>query len=129
MEDNSGQATIRPTTDGFAMWYSSMLPGGNDRVGDYEHWIRYATTKDGISFRKPRLGLCERNGSKDNDFLLGVGEQDATGRAFNGSSGSKGFCIIDAQVQPAPGARGRYTALYLSNTPGRPAVRSAHCLL
>lgn len=71
MKDNSGQATIRPTKDGFAMWYSSMLSGENDPVGDHEHWIRYATTKNGIRFYKPQLGLCERNGSKDNNFVLG----------------------------------------------------------
>ena len=116
LDQHSGHATILPIEGGYGMWYNSL---NRHQANGNSHWIRYATTQDGIQFEKPNLGLREHNGSKDNNIVLMANERDAKGRPFCGDRGNKGFCIIDAQQRPAPNTRSRYTALYLSNTPGR----------
>ena len=54
----------------FRMWYMA----GPHNV-DAPHRTCYATSKDGVYWEKPSLGLVEFNGSKDNNILL----DDATG--------------------------------------------------
>lgn len=63
------------------------------RDGTYHMWydaaggIRYARSKDGITWEKPRLGLTEYKGSRDNNIVLGSGangvdEVNSEGMAF-----------------------------------------------
>ena len=72
-----------PVTGGvdvFRMWYYA---GGSGRIGSdrHERWYGYATSRDGIVWTKPELGLYEFNGNtannvcfySDNYELLGLG--------------------------------------------------------
>jgi len=58
--------TILPTKDGsgYRMWYQT-IPGG-DEVSS----VLYATSKDGIHWDKPNLGIHERKGSTDNNIVF-----------------------------------------------------------
>jgi len=51
----------------FKMWYNS-LPS-TDRP-DVEEFLCYATSKDGVTWEKPNLGLVEFRGSKANNIFL-----------------------------------------------------------
>ncbi len=55
--------TVLPGTDGkgYRMWYD---------VWDGDCHNLYATSRDGISWTKPSLGLTEHEGSKDNNILF-----------------------------------------------------------
>jgi len=112
----SSPSTIIPTAEGGAMWYSSVqwvTPPNAGKV--HQHWIHYATTRDGIAFETPDLGLREGN------VILKANERDADGRPINGTAGCKGLCVLDAEAGPVPHARGRYTGFFLSNRPKGPA--------
>jgi hypothetical protein len=50
----------------FRMWYVVWTRGQNPRAC-------YAESDDGVVWDKPRLGLCEFNGSKDNNIFLDSG--------------------------------------------------------
>ncbi len=59
------------------VWYSVLLgpgrPGaGRDSLGAlYSKWaVAYAESDDGIHFRKPLLGLVEKDGSKENNLVM-----------------------------------------------------------
>ena len=101
----------------------------------YKYFLHYATSKDGIHWDLPTLGLRKSypmtpaaeivfTESEDgmvmqwlddtnNNILLGLDETDASGHRLTGTSGvGGGFCIIDAKQTPHPAARARYTALY-----------------
>ena len=112
----SSPSTIVPTAGGGCMWYSSVRwvkqPKG-DKV--HQHWIHFATTKDGVTFDRPDLGLREGN------VILQANERDAHGRPINGSAGCKGLCVLDAEASRVPHARARYTGFFLSNPSGSPA--------
>lgn len=49
-----------PKGSGFRMWYTAYL--------DENYYLCYATSKDGITWVKPDLGLIEVNGSKKNNI-------------------------------------------------------------
>lgn len=48
-----------PEGSGFRMWYTSY---------NKEYYLCYATSKDGIKWVKPNLGLIDFNGNKDNNI-------------------------------------------------------------
>ena len=59
----------------FRMWYLSRIGRGKEhrspemqeRQGDL---ILFATSEDGLHWEKPNLGLCEFDGSRDNNIIL-----------------------------------------------------------
>ena len=54
----------------FKMWYDAMTPGAWDTSGpSFKAHLAYATSKDGIHWEKPELGLFEFQGSKQNNLL------------------------------------------------------------
>lgn len=58
--------------DQYVMWYHAM----DSKQWDSGHTngsICYATSKDGITWTKPNLGLVAYNGSKENNIVLGHG--------------------------------------------------------
>lgn len=58
--------------DTYLMWYHAM----DSKLWDSGHTngsICYATSKDGITWTKPNLGLIEYAGSKENNIVLGHG--------------------------------------------------------
>lgn len=50
----------QPKGSGYRMWYGSYK--------DEKYYLCYATSKDGINWLKPKLGLVEFNGSKQNNI-------------------------------------------------------------
>ena len=52
----------------YKMWYQVIRrkPGG----GGNESWCMYATSKDGLQWEKPSLGIVEYQGSKANNIVL-----------------------------------------------------------
>ncbi|MGB7160332.1 MAG: hypothetical protein WBD40_19850 [Tepidisphaeraceae bacterium] len=59
--------TIIKIGDEYRMWYNSFSK-------DSKRLISYATSKDGLKWDKPRLGLVEFNGNKDNNLITRGGE-------------------------------------------------------
>lgn len=64
----NGGSVIRDA-DRFRMWYGALNP-----AGDWQHWTRlprtgYAESDDGLDWRKPKVGLAEWKGSKDNNMV------------------------------------------------------------
>jgi len=51
------------------IWYDLLTPKG-DGPYDHERRVCYAESADGLEFVKPRLGLCEVNGSRANNVVL-----------------------------------------------------------
>lgn len=49
-----------PAGSGYRMWYTSYI--------DKNYFLCYATSKDGIKWVKPKLGLIEFNGNKQNNI-------------------------------------------------------------
>jgi len=52
----------------FKMWYSVMYYAGELQDGPSK--FAYATSKDGIHWDKPKLGLVEVNGTKENNYII-----------------------------------------------------------
>ncbi|MDF1744223.1 MAG: hypothetical protein P1V19_11070 [Gimesia sp.] len=107
--------TILPADDGgFVMWYSTThsvpVKGGKT----HQSWIHYATSKDGITFQKPELGIHQGN------VIIKGNQSGADGKPLTGIRGCSGFSVLDAKHQKVPHARARYTALYRSWIPNRP---------
>jgi len=60
--------TIIKIGDEYRMWYNSFSK-------DSQRLICYATSKDGLKWDKPKLGLVEFNGNKDNNLIaMGDGQ-------------------------------------------------------
>jgi hypothetical protein len=72
----------------------------------------YATSRDGLNWEFPKLGLVEEKGSRDNNIVMGHHQRDRRGRYLTGYGGPSGFCVIDAEVDPHPAARARFTAMF-----------------
>ncbi|WP_375580222.1 hypothetical protein ABWH96_04070 [Marivirga tractuosa] len=49
------------------MWYESFPTNSND---DYNSYLCYATSENGIDWVKPNLGLVDYNGNKDNNIIF-----------------------------------------------------------
>jgi len=105
--------TTLPNGDGLCMWYSTVrwVEIGGQKT--HETWIHYATSEDGVTFEKPDLGLHEGN------VIIKADDTGADGKPLTGVRGCSGFCVLDAQQQPVPHARGRYTAMFRAWVPGR----------
>ncbi len=68
----------------FKMWYNGV--GG----GIICNWLMcYATSKDGIHWQRPNLGMFEYNGSKENNICFGSLDEDARRRGV-----AKGVALI-----------------------------------
>ena len=117
-----GTGTVLRTPGGMALYYTTVRWVDQEKGGRvHQHWIHYATSTDGVSFDLPKLGLREHAGSRDNNIVLMGHERDADGRWLSGSAGPKGMPVLDATQCNVPNARGRYTAVFLSNPPVGPA--------
>lgn len=63
-----GRSVIYDNEEGlFKCWYS-----GNNLLQKREWYIGYATSKDGVIWEKPNLGLYEFNGNKNNNICTDV---------------------------------------------------------
>ncbi len=78
----------------YHMWYHAM----DDPQWDEGHTngaICYATSKDGITWQKPRIGLIEYGGSRENNIVIGHGAMGLT----VGQDG--GMVFLDPNALPA----------------------------
>ena len=78
-EPDQGGATFYGTVlregDLFRMWYLAISPRGHFSKDCFSPaWHGYAESPDGIHWEKPKLGLVEFEGSKENN--LGAGGSD-----------------------------------------------------
>ncbi len=66
--------TVLPNESGpgYRMWYHA-LP---EKKGDDAYRLLYATSKDGLRWDKPNLGIVEYQGSKDNNIFIRRGKRD-----------------------------------------------------
>ena len=106
-----GTAMYDPREELFKMWYFvwSGAPGSGPvtmfgrKVGPPAGLLGYATSKDGVQWTKPPLGLVDFEGSRENN-LTSFGPQRAVG--------GEGFAILHVPDDPDP--ERRYKALYAS---------------
>ena len=66
--------TVLPNESGpgYRMWYHA-LP---EKEGDDAYRLLYATSRDGLAWDKPNLGIAEYQGSKDNNIFIRRGSRD-----------------------------------------------------
>jgi hypothetical protein len=91
-----GYCTLLKDGGRFRLWYESYLP---HETNDEEVRICYAESDDGISWKKPNLGLFEYRGSKDNNLVY---------RHGHGAT-----VFIDPTAKPAE----RYKLVHLDKVP------------
>jgi len=101
---------------GFWMWYATRtwLPHQGGKGKRTEHDLCYAESTDGIAWTVPRLGLKERDGGRANSILIRPNDRHAKGEQLTGAGGIEGWHVVDAEQNPMPKARGRYTAMYIT---------------
>jgi len=119
-----GQAygTVLRLPDGsWRMYYlrGRTVPAPDGKGMRYEYREALATGRDGLHWETPSLGLIEMDGSRDNNYVMGAHYHDETGMDLTGATGPEGFCVLDAEQQPVPDARSRYTCLYLASPSDR----------
>jgi hypothetical protein len=66
--------TVLPNESGpgYRMWYHA-LP---EKKGDDAYRLLYATSRDGLRWEKPSLGIVEYQGSRDNNIFIRRGKRD-----------------------------------------------------
>jgi len=123
LEDCMPKTILSKEGGGFRLWYASRkwFPGHRT-----EHDLRYAESSDGVTWSVPELGLRERDGSRDNNVLLTANDEDAQSRQLTGAGGIEGWHVVDGEQAPMPGARGRFTAMYLTGLKKAGGVCLAH---
>jgi hypothetical protein len=91
--NTSGYYTLFQDGDLYRMYYRGAHYDEAAKKGAHAETTCYAESKDGISWTKPKLGLYEFNGSKDNNIIL-------TGGASHNFA-----CFKDTNPNAAPDAR------------------------
>ena len=69
--DFIGYFTVIKDGDTFRLYYRGLPTNGH--AGLPEEVTCYAESSDGIHWKKPRLGIVEVNGSRDNNIIIGPG--------------------------------------------------------
>jgi hypothetical protein len=105
-----GMVVLQPGTviyDGqesiFKMWYEVPT---NDRKRNPSTYLCYATSKDGVKWEKPNLGIVEFRGSKENNIVLAAVQHD--GNWF-------GHSVIKDDAASDPSRR--YKLMFWDQTP------------
>ncbi|MFH1742703.1 MAG: hypothetical protein ABIH23_27165 [bacterium] len=97
-------SVLRDKTGLFRMWYMGSPP----------YCEYYATSTDGIVWDKPDLNIVPAKYGTGANAFLHVQQKDKNGRLLVGQAGPEGFSVLDAESQPHPSAKDRYTVLYLA---------------
>ena len=105
----------------YRMWYEAVPPDHWDaavaqNLGSpvFAGLLCYAESDDGFTWRKPKLGLGEWEGSTETNIVLG--------RDLVGSMGMHGVSVF---VDPAASTRERYKAFWYGNVSDETAARLA----
>jgi hypothetical protein len=98
------------------MWYAAFytLDPKKDLVG-CETPLHYATSRDGLNWELPDLGLYKKENGRRHNIVIGSHQKDKNGRSLTGYGGVAGFVVLDSELTPHPVARSRYTAMYHSS--------------
>lgn len=117
----SGYHSIFKDGDRYRMYYKAWQLDVSDKgvkTNAHPLFCCYAESKDGIHWEKPKLGLHEFNGSKDNNIVLVPGLLD-------GLNLDPGHPAIFKDENPNAPADARYKAIVRSNSPkGLHALKS-----
>ncbi|MEQ1826823.1 MAG: hypothetical protein ABL921_12790 [Pirellula sp.] len=106
----SAYYTLFQDSDRFRMYYRGAHFDENAKKSTHPEFVCYAESKDGIQWTKPKLGIVEFDGSKDNNILLS-------------GQGTHNFApFLDSNPACAPDAK--YKAL-AGDTKGLKAYKSA----
>ena len=110
---------------GLRMWYTTRVPAMSEVEDGPRHHgdtvphkteaysLRHATSRDGLRWERPDLGLHEEDGP--GNVLIPPHAVDAGGAPLTGLHGPASFSLQDLAATNAPNAKGRYAALYLTN--------------
>lgn len=105
-------SVLRDQSGLWRMWYSWSVSRNPDKdIVSMDSIQCFATSRDGLKWAYPKLGLVEEAGSKDNNIVISHHQRDRNGRYITGYGGAAGFCVIDAETDPHPAARGRFTGM------------------
>lgn len=85
----------------YECWPKEQIGAPGKGMGNH-NFLRYAESEDGVTWRKPKLGLVERNGNRENNIVFGA--QLTQGHGFHG-----GCVFRDPSAPPAE----RYKAFHL----------------
>ena len=69
----SGYHSLFQDGNRYRMYYRAAqldIVGGKMRTDDHPSYLCYAESDDGLTWRKPKLGLCDFRGSTDNNIVL-----------------------------------------------------------
>lgn len=103
--------TVIKDGDTFRMWYLGMFETEN-KGGQAPGWWRpmcYAESKDGTHWEKPKLGLVEFNGNKDNNICLIEGNPHSMTRVND---------FLSVLYEPKdPDSEKRYKVAYIAHMP------------
>ena len=117
----SGYHSIFRDGGGYRMYYKAWhldVKDGKVNTGTHPLFCCLAESDDGISWRKPELGLVEINGSKANNIVLATGK-------LGPLNIDPGHPAIFKDDNPAAAADARYKAIVRSNSPkGLHALKS-----
>ncbi len=109
-------SVLRDDQGQWRMWYCRQIARDPaQHVVEIDGTECLALSRDGIHWEFPDWGVVRENGSTANPGVMGPHQRDGRGRSLTGYGGPSGFCVIDAQTDPHPHARGRFTALYHSS--------------
>ena len=92
---------VRKEDGRLRVWYGSCRG-----VGSPEIRVAYAESEDGIHFKKPKLGLHELDGSKENNIVL-PGPRIAGAAVWVDPQCPPGASLQDADQSVSPGAAGK----------------------
>jgi len=90
----------------FKMWYNTQPSGDKPEAG---HNLCYATSRDGIIWERPKLGLVEHDGKTANNICL-------TGVNWN-------HCVLKDEAEGSP--EKRYKLLYWGDYKGKKGIHAA----
>lgn len=109
----SGYHSVFKDGDRYRMYYKAWhldVSNGKVNTGTHPLFCCYAESDDGITWRKPELGLVEFKGSKANNIVIASGKHDQV-------DADAGHPAVFKDDNPAAAPEARYKAILRSNTP------------
>ncbi|QDU78501.1 hypothetical protein Pla110_02050 [Polystyrenella longa] len=109
----SGYHSIFKDGDIYRMYYKAWHLEVTDKglnTGKHPLYCCYAESRDGIHWEKPNLGICEFNGSKENNIILYPGQ-------FPEVNADPGHPAIFKDTNPDCPPESRYKAIIRSSKP------------
>lgn len=83
--DSTGYVNVAydTETDLYRMWYQVWYPNWRENPDHPKYAVAYAESEDGVTWKRPTLGICEWDGSTDNNICWGGrGNGNASGASL-----------------------------------------------